>query len=91
MGVKVYVFPLGDMEETGRSDACIPSFVYSQDDLKFMRIRTKRHEIMISPGMLVSFASIRNVLDRCQQMSDIYLSSCMTQPRPSDSLSHKVF
>jgi len=37
--------------------------VYSQDDLKFMRIRTKRHEIMISPGMSISFASIRNTFD----------------------------
>ena len=42
-----------------------PLFADSQDDLKFMRIRTKRHEIMISPGISVSFASIPNVFDRC--------------------------
>jgi len=69
-----------------RNVECSNASVESQDDLKFMRIRTKRHEIMISPGMSVSFACVPNNFDGHQQMNGTCLSSCMTQPQSSGCL-----
>ena len=40
---------------------CRPSSHFYQDEIRFMRVRTKRHEIMISPGMYSYYSCTRSV------------------------------
>jgi dynein light chain roadblock-type len=50
-----------------------------QDEIKFMRIRTKRHEIMISPGASFNMISYPDLIS-CSFLDDRYLLAVLHDP-----------
>lgn len=54
----------------------------TQDDLRFLRIRTKRHELIITPGEpLFSPHTARDTTDRALQLTDEQY--ILASPRPT--------
>ena len=52
---------------------CRLSSHFYQDEIRCMRIRTKRHEIMISPGMVFPYSCARGALRVCQMIDTCWL------------------
>ena len=63
----------------------------AQDEIRFLRIRTKRHELMISPGARPRSLLRRGLADHRPQRSDTYWPSCTTRPpRHGRRLENKI-
>ncbi len=55
--------------------------ISTQDEVRFLRIRTKRHEIMISPGALSGILSLTTfIADAIIILDDKYLLAVLHDP-----------
>lgn len=83
----------GDAELVGTAFVCSPVYVSLtcrlKDEVRFMRIRTKRHEIMISPGMILVYrrhyahlkaSCRRQISSRCTPRSCYHIICDITSP-----------